>query len=75
MGPGTNLKLIFVRDRSEIYGTTSSGIINQNVKEVGPESNSIPTEQVHKRRSNPARFVLKEERHDRLGSEALDDSL
>ena len=74
-GTGDQFKIDICQGQAEIYGTTVRGIINQNVKEVGPESNSIPTEQVHKRRSNPARFVLKEERHDRLGSEALDDSL
>ena len=33
------------KDRPEIYGTVLRGIINQNVKEAGPESNPIPTEQ------------------------------
>ena len=70
MGPGTNLKLIFVRDRPEIYGTTFRGIINQNVKEVGPESNSIPTEQVHKRPStHPG---LYKRTRDVTGWEAID---
>ena len=57
-GTGDQFKIDICQGQAEIYGTTVRGIINQNVKEAVPESNSIPTEQVHKRENsiNPPRF-------------------
>ena len=55
MGPGDRFKIDICQGQTEIYGTTFRGIINQNVKEAGPESNSIPTEQ--ETASSQARFV------------------